>query len=102
MLRGARRSDRPNSRVQTFIKLTAEIAKASKLRVGQRVSILQGTGKDSGKYRIIADANGSYKLGRATGAYRLQVRTQRLLRNSRVSTQATVTSYGKGVVTIAI
>jgi len=102
-LRSNYRADRENSRVQTYILLTAEIAKEAGLRAGQRVSVLQGTGKDAGKFRIVANAEGTYKLGRTTGGtYSLRIRTHYVLRNERSTTPATVTSYGKGVVTISI
>ncbi len=102
-VRAQYRQDRPNSRVQTYVLLTTELARSAGFRAGARVSVLEGTGRDAGKVRIVADKNGSYKLGR-TGSNRfsLRVRTNALL-GKRTRTKATkVTSFTKGAITIAL
>lgn len=96
------RADRNSSRAQTYILITQEVARLAGLRAGQRVSILQGTGRDAGKYRIVANSEGTYKIGKSNGRYALRIRTQKLLRYERATTLTRVTSYGKGVLTIAI
>ena len=101
-LRSNYRADRPDSRVQTYILLTSEVAKEAGLRAGQRVSVLQGTGKDAGKFRVVANTAGAYKLGRNSGTYGLRIRTHYVLRNERTTTPARVTSIGRGVVTVSI
>lgn len=101
-IRGTYRADRTASRVQTYILITPELAKLAGLRAGTRVSVLEGKGKDAGKFRIVANSKGTYKIGRHEGTYSLRIRTQRVLRNARSTTPARVTSYGKGVITIAL
>lgn len=103
-IRATRRQDRPESRPQTTIYLTQEVAREAGLRKGSRVSILSGTGRDEGKVRIVANRNGTYRVG-ATGSntYTLRIRTNNLLRTTtRTTKEAKVTGVAKGALAFAL
>ena len=82
---------------RTYITLNKEVAKATGIRAGQRVSVLKGTGKDAGKVRIVANKKGSVKL------HGLTVRSSKLFAEASNSMpRARETSFAKGALTIAV
>jgi len=101
-IRGHYRAD--YGTLQTTILLTPEIAKAAGFRAGTRVTVLRGTGKDKGKVRIVANRRGTLKFSRtkAGESYTLRLRTSRLLTRPTSTKEVTVTSYGKGAVTLSL
>lgn len=99
-VRASYRQDRPESRVQTYVLLDADTAKTAGFRAGSRVNATV-TGKS---ISIVADSEGSFKLGKASpgSAYRLRLRTSQLLGRSTASKEARVTRATKGSLTIAL
>jgi hypothetical protein len=90
--------------LQTTILLSPEIARVAGFRAGTRVTVLRGTGKDAGKVRLVANRNGTLKFGKtkAGESYTIRLRTSRLLTRRTNTKPATVTSYGKGAVTLSL
>ena len=90
--------------LQTTVLLSPEIAKAAGFRAGTRVTVLRGTGKDKGKVRIVANRRGTLRFSKTSPgtSYSLRLRTSRLLTRPSAVRNATVTSYGKGAVTLSL
>ena len=100
-VRSSRRS--PKS-VVTTIALDKQAAKLAGLRRGQRVSLLRGTGKDSGKIRIVANSDGALKIGESytRPEFHLSISSARLLNSAVKMKNARVISYAKGAITLAV
>lgn len=100
-VRASRKS--PNS-VTTTITLDKQAAKLAGLRRGQRVSLLRGTGKDSGKIRIVADSEGSLKIGESytRPEFHLSIASARLFDKAMKIKNVHVTSYAKGAITLSM